>query len=92
MVGSQCTLADFALLPYNMFYAPRLLPEGVIMADQYPSVAAWQDRVASRASVLDTIREREGQIREFSQTIPIFRGEKARMAPIFPYSTHKVEA
>jgi glutathione S-transferase len=91
MVGTQCTLADFALLPYNMFYAPRLLPEGVTIASQFPAVAAWQDRVASRPSVLDTIREREGQIREFSQTIPIFRGEKSRMEPVFPYSEQAVQ-
>lgn len=86
MVGSQCTLADFALLPYNLFYAPRLLPEGVSIEQQYPAVSAWQARVASRASVLETIREREVQMREFTSTNPIFPGEKSRMEPVFPFS------
>jgi glutathione S-transferase len=72
------------MLPYNLFYAPRLLPEGVTVDDQYPAVAAWQNRVASRASVMETIKEREVQMRQFPQTIPIFRGEKARMEPVFP--------
>ncbi|RYP19572.1 hypothetical protein DL765_003299 [Monosporascus sp. GIB2] len=86
IVGTQCTLADFALLPYNLFYAPRLLPEGFTVEDRYPAVAAWQSRVASRDSVLETIKEREVQIRQYSQTIPIFRGEKARMEPVLPFS------
>lgn len=86
MVGERCTLADFALLPYNLFYAPRLLPEGITIEDRYPAVAAWQKRVASRPSVVTTIKEREIQIKEHSQTIPIFRDEKVRMEPVFPFS------
>jgi glutathione S-transferase len=84
IVGAQCTLADFAMLPYNLFYAPRLLPEGITIEERYPAVAAWQARVASRASVAETINERAIQMSHFSQTIPIFRGEKARMEPVFP--------
>ncbi|KAH7309841.1 glutathione S-transferase [Stachybotrys elegans] len=86
MVGSQCTLADYALLPYNMFYAPRLLPEGVTIEERFPTVAAWQKRVAGRKSVYQTIQERQHQMAEFAHTIPIFRGERARMEPVFPFS------
>jgi len=84
VVGNDVTLADFALLPYNLFYAPRLLPTGVTIEDRFPAVAAWQRRLVERQSVSETIKEREVQIRQFSNTIPIFRGEKDRMAPVFP--------
>ena len=33
---------------------------------------------------METIKEREVQMRQFSDTIPIFRDEKARMAPVWP--------
>ncbi len=92
IVGAQCSLADFALLPYNLFYAPRLLPDGITIEDRYPAVAAWQRRLTSRASVIETIKEREVQIRQFSNTIPIFRGEKARMEPVMPSVEESVGA
>jgi glutathione S-transferase len=79
------------MLPYNLFYAPRLLPEGVTIEDKYPAVAAWQRRVSSRDSVKETIKEREEQMREFSNTIPAFRGEKARMEPVFPVLSSVVD-
>jgi len=84
MVGDNLTIADFALLPYNMFYAPRLVPEGVNLEERFPAVAAWQKRVAARPSVIETIKEREVEIKKFANTIPIFRGEKAKMEPVFP--------
>lgn len=84
MVGDQCTLADFAMLPYNIFYAPRLLPAGITIEDEYPAVGAWQRRVSSRKSVVETIQERESDMRQFSHTIPIFRNERARMEPVLP--------
>ena len=71
-------------MPYNLFYAPRLLPEGVTIESRYPAVAAWQDRSCARASVIETIQEREVQMRQFAHTIPIFRGEQKRMEPVFP--------
>ncbi|KEY74604.1 hypothetical protein S7711_05035 [Stachybotrys chartarum IBT 7711] len=75
----------FRLAPVQHVLRPRLLPEGVTIDQHYSAVAAWQARVASRASVLETIREREVQMREFASSIPIFRGEKARMEPVFPF-------
>ena len=84
MVGNSITLADFALLPYNIFYAPRLLPEGVKIEDRYPAVAAWQNRLLQRKSVADHIREREAYMKEYAHTIPAFRGEHSRMEPVFP--------
>ncbi|KZT36008.1 glutathione S-transferase [Sistotremastrum suecicum HHB10207 ss-3] len=84
MVGDSITLADFALLPYNLFYAPRLLPEGVTVEDRYPAVAAWQKRLCARRSVAETVQEREVEVRKFSNTIPIFRGERGRMDPVYP--------
>lgn len=83
IVGSQCTLADFALLPYNLFYAPRLLPEGVTIEDQFPAVSAWQKRLCERAPVRDAIMEREARINQVG-SVALFRGERARMEPVLP--------
>jgi len=87
MVGNDVTLADFALLPYNAFYAPRLLPAGVTIEDRFPAVAAWQRRLLERESVSETMKERAEQMRVFSHTIPAFRGEKALMEPVYPTVT-----
>ncbi|KZS93998.1 glutathione S-transferase [Sistotremastrum niveocremeum HHB9708] len=84
IVGDKPTLADFAFLPYNIFYAPRLLPEGITVEDRFPAVGAWQKRLLSMNSVADTINEREIQIKKYANTIPIFRGEKKRMEPVLP--------
>jgi glutathione S-transferase len=84
MVGDKPTLADFALLAYNVFYAPRLLPDGVTIEDRFPAVAAWHRRLCARPSVAETIKDREEEMRKFSSTIPAFRGEKAKMEPVFP--------
>ena len=67
-----------------MFYAPRLLPEGITIEGRYPAVAVWQRRLCERVSVMETIKEREEQMRLFSDTIPAFRGEKSRMEPFYP--------
>ena len=84
MVGHSATLADFSLLPYNIFYAPRLLPDGITIEEQFPAVAAWENRLKSFKSVIETIKEREIDIRKYSHTIPIFRGERERMNPVLP--------
>lgn len=84
MVGNTITLADFALLPYNILYAPRLLPAGVDVEERYPNVSKWQRRVAERESVKKTLSEREEAMKKFGDTVPVFRGEKARMEPVYP--------
>jgi glutathione S-transferase len=84
MVGDSITLADFALLPYNVSYAPRLLPEGVKIEDRYPAVAAWQNRLLQRKSVADHIKLREAYMKEYAHAIPAFKGERSRMEPVFP--------
>lgn len=72
------------MLPYNIFYAPRLLPEGTTIEDRFPNVAAWHRRMLEKQSVAEVVEEREAHIKTFSHTIPIFRGERARMEPVFP--------
>ena len=71
------------MLPYNLFYAPRLLPEGVTIEDKYPAISAWQERLCERASVFDSIKEREVLIRQFGFDAPAFKDEKAHMEPVF---------
>lgn len=83
-------MADFAMLPYNIFYAPRLLPDGITIEGDYPAVAAWQNRVTSRPSVKKAIQDREAYMREFAQTDPIFPGERACMEPVFPSTSQAV--
>ena len=54
LVGSKCTYADVAWVPWDAF-VEKLMGESFDMKKDYPLTAAWHERVTSRPAIKKTL-------------------------------------
>ncbi|KAI0685586.1 glutathione S-transferase [Cytidiella melzeri] len=51
LVGGKPTVADLSFIPWNDFAVTGILGSDFVLADSYPAVAAWREKLSERASV-----------------------------------------
>ena len=59
LVGSKCTYADLAFVPWDLLLLKRLFPEGFDAEKKFPLFYRWHEKVTGRPAVAKCIAMRE---------------------------------